>query len=284
MRRLLVVLGLLASMSDAFAGGEFETLRGSAEVVVPVAPAPPVATIPRWGGFYLGGQIGYSQASVDFQGATESLVAHMLRELALQNEVAPSTWDVLGKANTGRMSYGGFIGFNNRWESVILGFEFNYTRTALDTASPISPITRVTSAGGNTYLLTVSGNASMNITEYGTFRGRAGWEAGNFLPYGMLGLAVGRADISRTANAFGQENPNAICPGAGPPPCTPFSFTETSTKNGAFIYGWSIGGGLDVMVMPRVFLRTEFEYVIFGATSEIRSSIASARAGLGFKF
>src|SRR5262249_8856476 len=106
MRRLsLVLLGLLAIVSDAFAGGEFEvpTLRGSDSF----APAAPVR--PRWGGAYVGGQLGYGNAGVDFSGTTQPLIAHMLRELALENEVGPSRWQVLGTVHNGGATYGGFV-------------------------------------------------------------------------------------------------------------------------------------------------------------------------------
>jgi opacity protein-like surface antigen len=280
MRRLLILLGLLVPMSDASAG-EFElpTLRGSQDF----AP-PPVVRTQGWGGVYVGGQIGYGNANVDFATSTQTLVAHMLRELALEDQVQPSNWQVLGRVQNGSMNYGGFVGYNNRWEDLILGFEFNYNRTSFSATAPMSPLTRLTSAGGNNYLLTIDGSASMRVTDYATARWRAGWELGNFLPYGMIGFAVGRADITRTANAYGQENPAAVCPSAGPPPCTPFSFTESDSKLGAFIWGWQVGGGVDMMVMPKVFLRAELEYIGFMPVQDIKVGIVSARAGLGVKF
>ena len=40
----------------------------------------------------------------------------------------------------------------------------------------------------------------------------------------------------------------------------PFSFTESENKNGAWLYGMSVGAGFDVMVLPKVFVRAEYEY------------------------
>jgi outer membrane immunogenic protein len=280
MRRLLVALGLVASVSSASAQVyELPTLRGS-DSFVPAA----TACCPRWGGFYAGIQLGYGVASMDFTTSTQELIAHSLRELALQNEVQPSTWQVLGKADTRGASYGGFVGYNVGWESLIVGFELNYNRTSFSAEAPISPITRVTAAGGNVYLLTLTGSASMHITEFATLRARAGVEIGNLLPYVMIGVAAGRADLRRSATASGQENPNPVCPGPGPPPCTPFSFTESEIKNGAFIYGWSLGGGMDVMVLPNVFLRGEYEFVGFAPVWDISAVVQTARVGLGVKF
>ena len=39
----------------------------------------------------------------------------------------------------------------------------------------------------------------MRITDYGAARLRGGWVVGNFLPYATLGVAVGRANITRSA-------------------------------------------------------------------------------------
>jgi outer membrane immunogenic protein len=282
MRRLFVVLGLIASITGASAQEyEIPTLRGS-DSFVPDAPGPLYR--PRWSGFYAGGQVGGGVASTDFSGATRELVAHELRELALENEQHPSLWQVLGKTDTKSASYGAFVGYNIGWEGVILGIELNYSRSNFSTDAPVSPLSRVTSAGCCTYLVNLTGSSSMNITDFGTLRARAGYEVGNFLPYAMIGLAFGRANITRSATASGQENPAAICPSAGPSPCTPFLFTESEAKNGAFIYGWALGGGLEIMIMPKVFLRGEYEYVAFSPIWEIKANIHTVRGGLGYKF
>ena len=47
----------------------------------------------------------------------------------------------------------------------------------------------------------------------------------------------------------------------------PFSFTNSETKNGAIAFGWALGGGIDVMVMPNAFLRAEYEFVKFAPIS-----------------
>ena len=276
MRRLLVAVGLIASMSDALAGG-FETpvLRGS-DGYVPVAPAPQLI---KWSGFYAGGHAGYGFASMNFAGATREPIAHMLRELALENQQHPSQWQVLGKTDTGGASAGFFFGYNNRWEDVILGFELNYSRVSHRADAPVSPIARITSAGGNVYLVNLTGAASMHITDLATVRARAGVQVENFLPYAMIGVAAGRANLSRSATVIGTETVTS-----DPPIVTPFFFTEGETKNGAFLFGWSLGGGLDMMIMPNVFLRAEAEYVAFSPVWEIKANITTVRLGAGIKF
>jgi outer membrane immunogenic protein len=76
-----------------------------------------------------GGQLGAGVTSVDFSQATQSMIAQILQNTALENEGRVSTWQTLGKTDSRGRSWGGFIGYNTSWESVILGFELNYSRT-----------------------------------------------------------------------------------------------------------------------------------------------------------
>jgi len=232
----------------------------------------------RWGGIYFGGQAGYSQASVDFADATKSLVAFVLRNLAVEIEAAPSEWEVLGKGDQRAPSFGGFIGYNAQWDDVILGLELNYNRSRFtEIDAPLTPIERVVSANGNTYDITITGAASMKITDFGSVRARAGYVMGSFLPYGFVGVALGRANIVRTATASGTETtPQNVV--------TPFSFTASDERSGAFMWGWAVGGGVDVALGSRAFLRGDLEYLGFAPISDIKASVMTARAAVGVRF
>jgi outer membrane immunogenic protein len=286
MRRLFVALALFGLVFDAHAG-EYElpdlpTLRGSS----PFVPAAP--TFRRWSGIYAGGQVGYGSAHMDFSGATKQLYAFMLRELALENEQHPSEWKVLGAADNGGSSVGGFVGFNSQWDDVILGFDIHYDKTSFFQNAPASPIGRRTSAGGNVYDVTLDGSASMRIKDWGAGRVRAGYVMGNFLPYATAGFAVGRADITRTATVNGQENPPnppTTCEtDIDPPICVPFTYSSSEGKKNAWIFGWAAGVGMDFLVTPDIFVRAEYEYVAFTAVSGIKATISTARVGAGVKF
>lgn len=282
MRRWFAALCLVGLASQATAG-EFElpTLRGTS----PFVPAAP--KVMRWAGFYVGGQVGGGSANMNFAGATEGLIAHLLRETALENEQRPSEWDVLGKASTGGSFGGGFVGFNSQWEDAVLSLELHYNKSRFFANAPVDPITRVTSAGGNSYLLTIDGSASMRITDFGSARARFGWAVANVVPYATLGFAFGRADITRSANVFGVENPPAgypVTPCSTAPNCTEFNFTESEIKKGAWMYGWAFGGGIDMMIMPRFFVRAEYEYLRFTKVEGIQAWLHTGRLGLGMKF
>jgi outer membrane immunogenic protein len=133
--------------------------------------------------------------------------------------------------------------------------------------------------GGYTDSVTYTSTSSMNISDMATARLRAGYAYGSFLPYVFGGAALGRADIVRTARIFGdQVNSSAPAPFND----VPFDISATDAKNSHFIYGYSGGLGVDMMLMSCLFLRVEWEYLRF--TSSIDTDINTFRAGLGYKF
>jgi outer membrane immunogenic protein len=145
-----------------------------------------------------GGQLGAGVTSVDFSQATQSMIAQILQNTALENEGRVSTWQTLGKTDSRGRSWGGFIGYNTSWESVILGFELNYSRTDFHPGADAMPINRIVSTSVGTYDVTLTGGSHITLNDVATFRGRAGWEVGNFLPYAMIGVAAARANLTRT--------------------------------------------------------------------------------------
>jgi opacity protein-like surface antigen len=283
MRRWFVVaFCLLGSAAPTFAGDfDTPTLRGSTAFI----PAPPTYT--RWEGFYFGGQIGQSSAGMNFAGATQSLIHYLLRTTALEREQAPSEWGVLGRASNSGQSYGGFVGYNTQWSDAIIGIDLHYNHSSFFNNAPVTPISRVVSAGGNTYYVNVSGDASMRITDYGSARVRGGWVIGNVLPYATLGFAFGRANVTRSAQVSGAENPPTGYPTVACDPltgCVEFAYSTSEAKNAAWIYGWSAGAGLDVLLMPNFFVRAEYEYSSFAKIQGIEARLHTARVGAGIKF
>ena len=283
MRWVIRALVLLALPSGAFAAdlsGDFDALRGTQ----PVGPA----RFFNWSGAYFGGQFGYSDGNVNFANATQPLVAFSLRELALESEDGVSQWAVLGKTGRDAIGFGGFAGYNMQFQDMILGVEVNYTHTSMNVTSSETPISRMTSAGGNTYDVTLQGSGTLNITDYVDLRARAGWIFDRFMPYGFAGLVLGRADYKLSTVAFGQQNPSTPptvpCNLAIAPSCVDFSFANQASESNALLYGLSVGGGVDVAVTQNVFLRGEVGYIQFAPISHIVAAITSARVGAAVKF
>ena len=135
--------------------------------------------------------------------------------------------------------------------------------------------------------MTVSASGNLDLTDFGTARGRAGYVIGNFLPYGFIGMAVGRASYSVTTRArLSQQNsPDALAvhPNVHAT-CQTFSFSNSAGQNNAVLWGYTVGAGLDWALTPNIFARGEFEFVQFAPISNIAVSVASGRVGAGFKF
>jgi len=278
MRRVLYALLAFAFAPSAFAE-DLSWLTQPPHTNVPV--------VGGWAGVYLGGQISFSGASGDFANTTQGPIAFVLRETALESAVAPSNWQVLGQANHSAAGFGGFVGYNTQYERLVLGVEANYDQANLSLNAPNTPISRRTSAGGNTYDLTISGSGAVSDLNFGTLRARAGWALGNFLPYVFGGLAVGHSNIHIAGTASGIENPqNQPCTptGAATPACVPFSFTGTAGRNGEWMTGFTVGTGLDVALTRNVFLRAEYEFVQFAPISHLIVDVNSVRGGLAVKF
>ena len=256
------------------------TLRGSS----PFIPAKPQYT--RWDGFYAGGQLGFVSANLDTGSAFGSVNIFDTSNSLTGPLGRVSSWGPLGDKNVRSSSYGGFIGYNTQWADAIVGLELNYNHSAADATSsafrcyssaPLSGCASgaITLGNGFSYDANVTATASTRITDYGTFRARGGWVIGTFMPYGMAGVAVARADIRRTANAvFFVVNP-------GDPAVAPHTESDVKTR---FTWGWSMGAGVDFLVMPNVFLRGEFEYSQFSPVDGIKLNISTARVGAGLKF
>jgi len=290
MRWVICALTALTLASPVFAAD-----LGVLPVPQPVGPVGPLpvgpATFTRWSGFYFGGQIGYGDANTDFSRATQPLVAFSLRETTLESSDFVSTWPVLGRGNSDAVGYGGFVGYNTQWQDLVLGLEGNYTHTDFATSASVSPLVgsagRIVSAGGSQYSVNLTGTGQLEITDYASFRARGGWVLGNFLPYGFGGLVIGRGSYSVTTEVYGQQNsasPAFFPCNPAALTCVPYDFSNSVGQNGALLYGFSVGGGLDWAVTNNIFLRGEVEYVQFAPIANIVASIVSARVGAGFKF
>jgi outer membrane immunogenic protein len=273
MRWVICTLFVLAFAPGALAD-DFDVLRGSQ----PVGPA----TFTRWSGFYAGGQFSYGDAAVNFSNATAPLVGFSLRNTQVEQQALPSQWQVLGRAANSTFGGGGFLGYNTQWQDLILGVEGNYTHTSFSAIATSSPISRLVSVGNVSTVTISQGNGRLDLTDYAELRGRAGYVVGNLLPYGFVGFVVGRGDYSVSATT------DATCTNPNPPPsnleCEGFPITSSAGQNGAFLYGGSVGIGLDWAITPNFFLRGEFEYILFAPLANIDVSVINARVGAGVKF
>jgi outer membrane immunogenic protein len=268
-----VLLAALAAGQARAADWLDDTLRGSYSSSAPV----------RWDGIHFGATMGLSNMGTDFGNSSSQLVAYSLRNTTLENEAHPSTWTALPSNTTNGRQYGAFIGYNMQWSELVLGFDVGYIKPGTLQASAIDTISRVTTTS-DTFVnsVRITAQSSLTVVDYATVRARAGYAYGQFLPYAVLGAAVGRFNYATTATTTVSGNSPTILP----PNNTygPVTDVQTNAKNGAITAGFVVGLGMDVAITPNVFLRGEWEYVGFAPISGIRTGINTGRVGVGLRF
>ena len=233
----------------------------------------------NWQGVYVGGQYAYGTSNMNFTGSTQNVAARMLSGLEMEQQQNISSWPIMGKVSTHGEGFGGFVGYNSQWTDVVIGVEANYMHGKFGGSQTDSMRRFFTLPSGYTDDVTYQGTARMNISDMGTLRARAGYAYGSFLPYAFAGVALGQADIIRTARVFGVQ----VNPAAAPAfQNVPFDVSATDANYSKLLYGYSFGVGTDIMLLSCLFLRAEWEYVRF--TSAVDTSINTVRVGLGYKF
>jgi outer membrane immunogenic protein len=231
----------------------------------------------RWDGLMLGATLGYTNMSTDFGTAGSSEIAYILRDSLLQQEFQPSSWTTLPKNVTDSMQYGGFIGYNWQMEQLVLGADIAYNRPSSLASQASDSIDRiVTTSDGTTHDVLLQAKSSLKLVDYGTFRGRAGYAFGQFLPYAMLGVAVGRFNYSTTATVTDTMT-GTIVGTFGP-------YSQTDAQDNVIDAGFLAGLGIDVAIMPNMFLRAEWEYIAWGPVNSIKSNLNTGRVGLAVRF
>jgi outer membrane immunogenic protein len=264
MRRFLLAAMMFGTAAGAQAADMPDFLHGS---LLTSGPSPTV----NWQGFYVGGQGAVGESDMNFTGATQSVVARLLADTVEEQVASVSTWPLGGKVSTRGTGFGGFVGYNSQWDSVVVGLEFNYLHGKFGGSQSDSMARSFSDGQGGIDNITYQSSASMAISDMGTFRARAGYAVGSFLPYMFGGVALGQADIVRTATISGTQSDVPF-----------FPLTATVGQFSHLIYGYSGGVGVDMMLMSCLFLRAEWEYIRF--TSAIDTDINTFRVGLGYKF
>ena len=210
-----------------------------------------------------------------------------------------SDWTTLPKADTNSTTFGGFIGYNFQSDELIMSFEANYNRVGSNgaTVAASNSFGRQFSDDSSappghhfTYDVFIDNAARARVTDYGTVRARAGVAIDKFMPYAFAGLALGRVDVLRsvTVSYTAQDNPDPQTPPT--PALTPIPppafgpVTSSEQRDGVIAYGYAAGLGIDIAVMPNVFMRAEWEYIQFAPVQDFNIHLNSVRAGLGFKF
>jgi opacity protein-like surface antigen len=267
---LTIGLGLSAHAQDA-------------RVYAPSDLVPGTPVYWNWSGFYVGGQWGSTSGTFNPNNATGSMVAHILRDTTIEQEKNISSLPQLSNVSSHGQSYGGFVGFNQQWEDIILGLEASYNAGKLSGTATDLVGRSYTASDGYLYNVILNSRASATLKDYGTLRARAGYAMGRFMPFVQVGGAVGRADMSRsvTVALAGTDADPANAPAL---PDVALNDSMSESKKNGFIYGFTAGGGLEVAITENIFLRGEYEYLHFFPFKGMTFDVHSARIGAALKF
>ncbi len=233
-------------------------------------------TTTNWQGFYAGGQGGLGTTDMDFTKATQPEVQRLLFNTAILSDGGVDQWPLGSPASVHGNGYGAFAGYNWQWDDIVVGIELNYMHGKFGGAQTDQQTRNFTDGTGALDSITYQSIAKVNLTDVGSLRARAGYSMGIFLPYAFGGVALGQADIIRTARIVGSQTD----------PTThqvfPIDISATDAQNSKFVNGYVGGLGMDVMLMSCLFLRAEWEYAHY--TPIIPTTLNTVRVGLGYKF
>ena len=272
--RRFVVAAFMTAMAQVAQAADLPDLTDLPILRGPVRDGLSTST-KNWAGYYVGAQYGVNSNNFGTAGALSALDA-LSNSISVAADSTLSGSQVFNKTTANGI--GGFAGYNAQWTDVVLGVDVNYNFGGQTANYLINPSAFSIVANGGTYNTVTSGSQTMKITDYGSARFRAGWAVNSFLPYATIGVAGGRADFTRTINVSGTFDPG------GGNPIVPYSASGVQTKPGAFLYGYSYGGGLDVALFKGLFVRAEVEVNRFTSAWGMDATVTSARVGAGYKF
>ncbi|MET0606052.1 MAG: outer membrane beta-barrel protein [Beijerinckiaceae bacterium] len=273
--RIAIVTAVSASVLTAATGlaADYPVLRGSY-----APPAKPFeAEQVLWNGFYFGGFAGY--ASGQFGNFTGSTPNSLMNGFYTGSSVPPlfqqSGFFDLPFGSSREATFGGFVGYNMVFGDAMVGVEADYTALNMSYTSSQSFTTFDIVAPGVGYTQ-LTGSSTSKLDGYATFRGRAGWAYGSFLPFITGGLAVGRGSYNSNLSMIYSAT-------AAAPPTSDGSLSRTISRRDAYVVGGTIGAGVDVLLASNILLRAEYQYVAFNGNS-IPLTINTVRVGAGLKF
>ncbi|MGY3620920.1 outer membrane protein [Bradyrhizobium sp. USDA 10063] len=274
MRRFLLAVVMCGAVTSAQAADlpDLPVLRGSFTDGLSTSRA-------YWEGLYIGGQAGYGSSDENFDSKPSSLIASLISDNVVQ-EMGVAQWNLgLGKQSARSSAYGAFVGYNWQWSDVVLGLEASYVHGSFGGSASASKELVSGAPLSDTFYhdVGVTSAASISISDMATFRGRAAYAFGCFLPYAFGGFALGKANISHSAVVTDAVSTAPLGPFT---PLMPLSATDAVHNH--LIYGYTAGLGIDINLVGGLFMRAEWEYIRF--TTTVDTSINTVRAGLGYKF
>jgi outer membrane immunogenic protein len=233
----------------------------AADMPLKAPPAPYVSS--SWGGFYIGGHVGYGWGS-QTSSVNDPSVGGGVGAIGF-----PPGFSVLSPNNDnhGNVRGGVLLGYN--WQvapSWVVGLEGDWSTGSLRNGGAVSGLTNIN-------FVVPSGFASVRteVNDIGTIRGRLGYTTPDWMLYATGGVAFASFNYSGDFGCAG----DALC---NTPVHAPVAFSKTKT-------GWVVGGGVEHKLAggPWI-LGLEYLYYGFGgesANASVVSLVTGAPSGFG---
>jgi outer membrane immunogenic protein len=256
-RALTLGIGVLALVGSTFAAGAADL--GARPIGKAPMIAPPVFS---WTGFYVGVGLGGRWTESDWTTTCLSPIA--LGTAACPNDVFgpriatdnPAAFDTSG------FRVSGYAGFNWQFQNLVLGVEgdFGWADNSATRVGIPGTFTAALGAGID--------SSSINDTWDASARGRIGFL---FAPQALVYVTGGAAWIEKEIIATcGGTFPVGWCNQPG-------GVTESVTDT---FFGWTVGGGLEWMILPSWILRAEYRYTDYGNQTYTFFANAGVPAGI----
>jgi outer membrane immunogenic protein len=272
----LVAIGSGVRAADIASIADMPEIRGSV--------SDPVTPFTSFAGFYVGAYGSYGTADVSLRKVGEKATRDLFKDTSVEAQVNPATMLRLGEDENSTGGGGVFAGVTYQYEDVAWGFEVDYTRSKYETSSSNSIARALTySNAGTSFLanITQTGEAKAKITDYMSFRGRAGYIMGAFMPYVTGGFSVARTDV--TAHTATTINTFQIVGTTNVPYATETrSFSRE--KKDKYSIGLTAGLGMDFAITNSFMLRAEYQFLWFPEMNGAEAMVNVLKAGGAVKF
>lgn len=241
----------------------------------------------RWAGFYAGALAGYGSSDFKMGGGAQDAAAYVFRGTTLESDTNASSLARVPDRDARSAMYGAFVGYNWDWDGAVLGLEADYNHANFKADGSDYVARTYVDASHYQYDWSVNAKAKTSISDLATFRARAGWDFGTFLPYVTFGVAVtrGKYDSSTDVSLAGcQQTPDVNGNYSACNSGTPSVTTIGSPKKNTFSAGIVGGVGVDMALTDTIFARLEYQHVRINNSGEAEAQINIARVGLGARF
>jgi outer membrane immunogenic protein len=255
-----------AHAADVISAPEDMSIRGSI--------SEPVSAPTNFSGYYVGAFGGYGTSDVNLRDVGQKATRTLYQKYGIAGQAGlPLDLFSFGEDEDQATVWGAFAGVNYQFEDVTWGFEADYTHgdfAAKKIGTQFGTFS-FTSNGSAVSAVVRDSVSTATVKDYVTFRGRAGYVTGIFMPYLTGGIAVAKTDVTSTSTA---TTNSLILP----------LLTTTYSKKDKYTLGVAAGLGVDVALTQNIVLRGEYQFIYLPEINGAEAAIHTVRAGGALKF